>query len=493
SSTTTTTTTKMNNHDPSIRSSIRDDTSSLSSIDIKQNDSQMTLPSPTTSTHNIPAPSPPAPTIKLLFSFLTPRRKLVLLAPAIASSVVAGGIAPFMTYVIGQSFNAFAAFPLTPNPPQSAKDELLHGVGLAALQLVALGLGALLMSSVTSSLWIWTGEYNVVELRKRVYEAVVYKEMEWFDRRMGSEDPANVQDTSGEGAPIGAGGLMAKFARETDEVRAASSLAAGQLIQYLTTTLTALILAFTWSPLLTLVILSALPFLILIQGFSQAFASPRLAHERSLTARAASIVTRVVSTIAGVKASNAASYEHTLLSRVPIAVPALPKIWGITSGTSQFVSMAMFVQGFWFGAHLVREGKNQPGDIMSVFWACLIATSNLQMAVPLMVVLAKGKAAAAELVSLISSSASASSNKKIRDLRRITPRTFTGDFTLSNLSFSYPTRPSVPVLRDVDMYLPARETTFIVGPSGCGKSTLGSLLLSQYTPPAGTLLLDEQD
>ncbi|KAH7883108.1 P-loop containing nucleoside triphosphate hydrolase protein [Phlebopus sp. FC_14] len=498
----------MKNHDPSalsgaaepsIHSSLRSSNTSLSSTAVKQNALETPCPSPTASAHDIPLQPTPAPTVKILFSFLTPRRKLVLLTPAIASSVAAGGIAPFMTYVVGQSFNAFAAFPLTPNPSQSAKDSLLQGVGLAALELVALGIGALLMSSVTSSLWIWTGEYNVVELRKKVYEAIVRKDMEWFDTRMGSSGPSDVQDTSGDGPPIGAGGLMAKFARETDEVRAASSLAAGQLIQYLTTALTALILAFTWSPLLTLVILSAVPLLILIQGFSQAFASPRIAHERTLTGQAASLVSRVATNIGAVKAANAASYEVGILKRVDVAVKSLPVIWGVTSATSQFVTMAMFVQGFWFGAHLVREGKSQPGDVMSVFWACLIATSNLQMAVPLMVVLAKGKAAAAELAGIISSTTgntgTASNRRRTQDLRRITPRAFSGDFTVTNLTFSYPTRPTVPVIRGVDMYLPSRETTFIVGPSGCGKSTLGSVLLGHYIPALGKgeVLLDEQD
>lgn len=288
--------------------------------------------------------------------------------------------------------------------------------------------------------------------------------------------------------------------RETDDVRAASSLAAGQFIQYLTTTLTALILAFFWSPLLTLVILSAVPFLILIQGFSQAFASPRLAQERTLIAHAASLVSRVVSNIGAVKAANAASYEHTLLTRVAVAVQSLGAIWGVTSGTSQFVTMAMFVQGFWYGAHLVLQGKIQPGGVMSVFWACLIATSNLQMMVPLMVVLAKGKTAAAELAAVISSSqqipaAIVAKHRKAQPLRRITPRSFAGGLTLTKLTFSYPTRPTVPVLRDVDMFLPSRETTFIVGPSGCGKSTIGSILLGYYTPALGKgeVLLDDQD
>ena len=285
--------------------------------------------------------------------------------------------------------------------------------------------------------------------------------------------------------------------RETDDVRAASSLAAGQLVQYLTTTLTALVLAFFWSPLLTLVILSAVPFLILIQGFSQAFATPRLAQERSLIAHAASLVSRVVSNIGAVKAANAAPYELSLLSRVAVAVQSLGAIWGVTAGTSQFVTMAMFVQGFWYGAHLVLQGKNTPGDVMSVFWACLIATSNLQMMVPLLVVLAKGKMAAAELSAVISASQQVpvAKHRKAQPLRRIMPPGFAGDFTLTDLTFSYPTRPTVPVLRNVDMFLPSHETTFIVGASGCGKSTIGSILLGYYTPALGKgeVLLDEQD
>ncbi|KAJ8596855.1 hypothetical protein M405DRAFT_804734 [Rhizopogon salebrosus TDB-379] len=437
--------------------------------------------------------------MKLLFSFLTPRRKLVLLVPAVLSSVATGGIAPFMTYAVGQSFNAFAAFPLTPNPPQSAKDALLHGVGIAAIELVALSVSALVMSSITSSLWISTGEHNVVELRRRVYQSVVSKEMSWFDFRMGVDGSASaghVQDTSEDG-PIGAGGLMAKFARETDEVRAASSLAAGQLLQYLTTTITSLVLAFVWSPLLTLVILSAAPALIIIQAFSQVLAGPLLARERAFTASAATVVERAVSAVATVKAFNAAIHETRVLSRVlervSGAANGLAGIWGLTSGLSQFVTMAMFVQGFWFGAHLVREGKNSPGQVMSVFWACLIATSNLQMAVPLLIVFVKGKIAAAELAGVISGAQQTSMKRRPQELRKLQPQSFSGELSLTDVSFAYPARPDVQVLRDVSMYLPAHETTFIVGSSGSGKSTLGAILMGAYTPTSGCVLLDEQD
>lgn len=140
------------------------------------------------------------PSIRLLFSLLSRRHCLVLLLPAILSSFVAGGIAPFMTYVVGKAFDAFADHQIS-----LSKQELLRGVGIASLELLALAVASLALGSLTSFLWIWTGELNVLALRKRVYEGVTSKEVVWFDLHMGTDDDS--KDS------IGAGGLMAKFSR----------------------------------------------------------------------------------------------------------------------------------------------------------------------------------------------------------------------------------------------------------------------------------------
>jgi len=66
-------------------------------------------------------------------------------------------------------------------------------------------------------------------------------------------------------------------------------------------------------------------------------------------------------------------------------------VWGATCAAAQFVTMAMFIQRFWFSAKLVREGKIGAGDVMVVFWACLIMTSNLQMCIAQFITLTKGK------------------------------------------------------------------------------------------------------
>lgn len=159
-------------------------------------------PASSTSTFDIPARSPPKPSIKLLFSFLTRHDFLFLVLPAVSTSVLSGAVAPFMTLVVGQVFDAFSQFPIS-GATEDDKHRLLHKTRMGALELLGLAFGAFLMSSITSSLWIWTGERNLVAVRKRVYHAVTRKDLVWFDLETGkgSEDD------------LGAGGLMAKFTR----------------------------------------------------------------------------------------------------------------------------------------------------------------------------------------------------------------------------------------------------------------------------------------
>jgi len=62
---------------------------------------------------------------------------------------------------------------------------------------------------------------------------------------------------------------------------------------------------------------------------------------------------------------------------------------------------------------------------------------------------------------------------------------------LENVSFGYD--PARPVLRDVDLHLPAGATVALVGDNGAGKSTLVKLLAGYYQPTAGQITVDGID
>ena len=65
-----------------------------------------------------------------------------------------------------------------------------------------------------------------------------------------------------------------------------------------------------------------------------------------------------------------------------------------------------------------------------------------------------------------------------------------GEVEFRSLTFAYD---GVPVLRDIDLKVPAGATVAVVGPTGSGKSTLVNLIPRLYEAPPGTVYVDGHD
>jgi ATP-binding cassette, subfamily C, bacterial CydD len=94
---------------------------------------------------------------------------------------------------------------------------------------------------------------------------------------------------------------------------------------------------------------------------------------------------------------------------------------------------------------------------------------------------ADGLAVAERMLALLDAPASAP-----RGGRLIAPSPAEAPLRLEQVSFAYPSRPSL-VLDRVDLELEPGETVALVGPSGAGKTTVASLLLRFAEPSAGRI------
>jgi len=65
-----------------------------------------------------------------------------------------------------------------------------------------------------------------------------------------------------------------------------------------------------------------------------------------------------------------------------------------------------------------------------------------------------------------------------------------GEIEFTDVTFSYPTRPDIPVLKGLTFSAKPKQTVALVGESGCGKSTTVSLLERLYRPTGGSIKLD---
>mmetsp|Transcript_26160 Transcript_26160/g.40122 ORF Transcript_26160/g.40122 Transcript_26160/m.40122 type:complete len:696 (-) Transcript_26160:1635-3722(-) len=73
------------------------------------------------------------------------------------------------------------------------------------------------------------------------------------------------------------------------------------------------------------------------------------------------------------------------------------------------------------------------------------------------------------------------------------PASMVGSVELRGVSFSYPSRPDVKVLEDINLSMAPNTTTALVGASGGGKSTVVSLLQRFYDINEGSILIDGND
>jgi ATP-binding cassette subfamily B (MDR/TAP) protein 1 len=295
-------------------------------------------------------------------------------------------------------------------------------------------------------------------------------------------------------------------------VRLATTLALGTVVRDAATFLLCFILAMVKSPKLALVTLSTIPLVVVVQIVTQVLVVPLYANERRAFAEASTNIERATSAISTVKAHNAQASESArfdrLINKAKKLLQTQALVWAINVGSSDFLLLGTFVLGFWYAAKIVRDGSAKPGDVMTVFWASILAANYLQGIVPNLSALTKGKLSMASLRTIIqddptpttftrttSPTSPRHSLKQPRpmSIRGIHPTRCRGEFNLQNISFAYPSRPNAPVLRDITLFIPPNETTFIVGGSGSGKSTIAQLLLRLYPPPSGTITLDSQE
>jgi ATP-binding cassette subfamily B (MDR/TAP) protein 1 len=113
-------------------------------------------------------------------------------------------------------------------------------------------------------------------------------------------------------------------------------------------------------------------------------------------------------------------------------------------------------------------------DITSVLFSVMMAVTNIgRLAGPIMAI-AKAATAAHELFVTIDAPLSDISGLKEPQI------TADADITFENVAFSYPSRPNVQILDNLNLSLDAGKVTAIVGPSGSGKSTIVGLVNRWY-------------
>lgn len=227
------------------------------------------------------------------------------------------------------------------------------------------------------------------------------------------------------------------YDRQICELQTAVSQPLGFVIEYLVTVIAALGLALYTSWNLTLVTLAGVPLSAMIVSLMSSKMQQRIAVQEQELKKASKLATGVISFIDTVKCFNAQEIEarqyHAALSDAGISYLKQAKINASQIGFLRFITLVMFFQGFWYGSHLVSTGKSSAGNVLTTFWACLMATKAAEDILPFAIVLEKGRAAGANLQAIL---LEVDRGKRLSRGRAISdePRYCEGDIEMRNVS-----------------------------------------------------------
>ncbi len=436
-----------------------------------------------------------------LFGYLLPYRgKFVA---AMAMLLCSSGLGLMFPYLIGGLLNAANRGLLRADTDHgnagvslalagASSDALAHWSLNWILVLLVCQLLLQAMFSYMQTIWFnEAGEKAVVNIRRDTYARIIALPMTFFaQRRVGelasriSADLTQIEDTLTGATP--------QFLRQT-------TLLIGSLcfIVFANGKLTLVMLA-CFPP----IILAAIFFGRKLRGVSRQ-AQDRLAESNT-------VVEETLQGVANVKAFTNEPYE---IERYTASMDGFLKaiLRGVRYRAAfiAFIITAIFgciATVMWYGCVLVQQGQLSSGDLTRFTIYTLFIAGAMGSFADLYSQIQKTVGATARVRELLLEEPEpvvpAGSVPRLvagQNGHHATPSApvelsaanrLRGEVAFEDVSFRYPSRPEVPVLRDLSLRAEPGERVALVGPSGAGKSTIVSLLLRFYDPDAGCVRLD---
>jgi len=343
-----------------------------------------------------------------------------------------------------------------------------------ASYLVYIGIGMFVCTYAYMWIWTWTGEVNARRIRERYLQAVLRQDIAFFDN-------------------VGAGEVATRIQTDTHLVQQGISEKVALVVTFLGAFVCGFVLAYVRQWRLALAMSAMLPCIGITGAFMNKFVSKYMQLSLKHVANGGTLAEEVISTI---RTAQAFGTQSTLTSLYgshidqSLHVDMLAAAW-LGGGLSVFFFVIYngYALAFHFGTKLINQGHATSGEIVNVIFAILIGSFSLAMLAPEMQAITNGMGAAAKLyetierVPLIDSASD----------EGLKPQKVSGEITLEHVDFSYPSRPTVPIVKDLNLAFRAGKNAALVGASGSGKSTIINLVERFYDPIQGAVKLDGVD
>ncbi|XP_065884365.1 ATP-dependent translocase ABCB1-like isoform X2 [Dysidea avara] len=359
-------------------------------------------------------------------------------------------------------------------------DQFLQNMDYLTIFIIVCGFAVFFFGTGHSIFYRYVGSRQVLEIRKKLFSSIIQQDMEWFDSIATEE-------------------ITSRMTEKLDKVGSGLGESLSVTFQTMVTFFALNALSFYYDWRMGLFYLGSWPASIMGGVFLQKLTELQGVKEDDKDEKVSDYGT------AGAIAEEVLSAIHTVTSyggqasiveKYGEALDAFRKrqhkkflTYAISFAISFFFFYLYFSFTYWFGGFLIQNYNAE-------FSKLVMAGLTYYIAVLLMVGnqadmdnVGAATEAAKEIFDIIDKVPTININSDMG----IIPEEISYDIKLSEVTFSYPSRPDITVLDGLDLNIQSGQTVALVGASGSGKSTIIQLLQRFYDINSGEILIGGHD
>jgi len=353
-----------------------------------------------------------------------------------------------------------------------SEEQLDHTVLLLLVVFVV----SSIFSMFRGALFNLSGERLVARFRVRLFDAVICQDITFFDESQTGE-------------------LQSRLSNDTTVIQDAVTSNVSMGLRWLAQVIVGIGVLFVLSWKLTLVMLSVIPALAFgARAYGSFIKDISTAYQEAL-AKAAEVAAESFGSIRTVRSFNKEGHEIRLYSnRINESYKyGAKKAWayGFFIGGIGLLAYLALALVLWYGGKLVIQGNGiMRADTLTAFLLYTVQIAFSLGGLSGLYSQLMSAVGASERMFMLIDREPTIPTKKLSDSMNIEQVAVAGKVNFDQVTFCYPTRKDMQVLKGVSFECSPGEITALVGPSGSGKSTIVSLLQRFYDPVSGSVSVD---
>lgn len=379
---------------------------------------------------------------------------------------IAGAILSVFPLVLGEALKVY----FTPDTEKMKRD-----VGMLCLILVGLGFGCIFSMTGQQGFCGWAGTKLTKRVREKLFRAILKQEPGWFD----SDDHST-------------GILVSRLSIDCISFRSVLGDRFSVLVMGLSSAAVGLGISFILQWRLALVAMAVTPFTLGASYFNLIVSIAQL--DNSYYAKASTIAAGAVSNIRTVTTFSTQeqivqSFDQALAEPKQTSIRR-SQILGLALGFSQGAMYGAYTLTLWFGAYLVQQGKSNFGDVYKIFLILVLSSFSVGQLAGLAPDTSMAATAIPSVFEILNRKPLIEDDKQ---KGKKSERSSAFDIEFRRVTFSYPSRPEMIVLRNFSLKIKGGTVMALVGGSGSGKSTVIWMIQRFYDPNQGKVMMNGMD